>query len=422
MESPLLQPDGRFRPLDGVRATAALLIIGFHSVAFNELGVPGGPGGHSLSLAHRFLAQCWIGVDLFFVLSGFLIGRILFLQLQDGRIGFRAFYVRRAFRIFPPYYVMLTLSLFVVAPMSRFAGLYGGASWDTLLRRIPANYLYLNNYLFGLTLDNAMAWSWSLCVEEHFYLLCPALLVLLFRWRKSAARVAVLATLVLVPLSLRALAFARDPQMIPMVLYLESHTHADGLLVGVLIAYLHVFQRGTISAWSARMGPLAWLGALGCFAAVFAAGGTLSRGFFPVVVQFFALAVGGGLVLLNVIYGGGLLARLLSYGWWQPLARYSYGMYLVHPFAIVWLCSVWPGGPQMVLHSVNHLALFVMLAVGLSFGVAALLYLVVERPMIEYGVRLSQPYLTAVAPGGAYRPGHKSATAEVAGLSAELPR
>lgn len=414
--------DGRFLPLDGVRAAAALLVVGFHCVAVARLCAPPTFLTARLGPVHRLLEQCWLGVDLFFVLSGFLIGRILLTQLAQGGISFRAFYIRRAFRIFPPYYLVLTCTLILFAPLASFAPLFGHTPWGTLVQRSPLNFLYLNNYVLGPTFDNAMPWSWSLCVEEHFYLLCPAFLAVLFMRCTPRKRLVGLAVLAVAPCLLRLAAFVRDAHMIPLGLYLRSHTHADGLLIGVLVAYLHIFRRDALLGFSRRFGWVGWLGAFICFAAVVVAGGTLARGFFPVVMQFLVLAVGGGLLIVNVTHRADAVAGVLARRVWQPIARYSYGMYLVNPFVIAGLLAIWPGGPQAVLLSLGHLGAILALATGLTIGVAAVLFHGVERRLIARGVRLSRPYLRVPAHEALERQLRSTSMPGVGGLSEAAPR
>src|SRR5262249_56225241 len=129
----------------------------------------------------HFVLSLWFGLDVFFVLSGFLIGRILFRQLQRGGLSFRAFYVRRFFRVFPVYYLVLTVSVFGFSRIQEWGVLYGGVPWQESLARSWANYLYVSNYVYGMQYPNPLSWGWSLCVEEHFYLATPLMLPLLFR-------------------------------------------------------------------------------------------------------------------------------------------------------------------------------------------------------------------------------------------------
>ena len=162
----------RIPELDGLRGLAILLVLVFHYIT--QEGVQ--PAGSVPALLQRIVIMGWTGVDLFFVLSGFLIGGIL-MDVRNSPSYFKTFYCRRFFRIVPIYYLWILTYIAVV-------GLAGG-----LLTRlsnsgvrppldlgIASHFLFLQNIvpvtLFGI----AGAWFghlWSLAVEEQFYLVAP---------------------------------------------------------------------------------------------------------------------------------------------------------------------------------------------------------------------------------------------------------
>jgi peptidoglycan/LPS O-acetylase OafA/YrhL len=162
----------RVPELDGLRGVAILLVILCHYVGEAEhapLGVWG----------HRFLSGFtagWTGVDLFFVLSGFLIGGIL-LKARDAPHYFQVFYMRRVFRILPIYYVWtLLFAVFVVVAMEFFPGQSMVSVHD--LGRVPVQLAFLQNIFVG-TPRFVWVWfgvTWSLAVEEQFYLVAPPLI------------------------------------------------------------------------------------------------------------------------------------------------------------------------------------------------------------------------------------------------------
>jgi peptidoglycan/LPS O-acetylase OafA/YrhL len=392
------QPDHR-APLDGLRAIAALLIVLFHCAvwlplkpAFRELP----PGVLSL------FRQCWIGVDLFFVLSGFLIGQILWLQLRQGGVNFKAFYIRRIFRTFPLYYVVLTASVFLFSRADLWRVLYSGQPWAATLAGSWANYLYVSNYTYGMFVPNALSWGWSLCIEEHFYLVFPAALAMLFRQARGWVRPLVLATLALVPLLCRAIAYVRGPDSAVFNwLYPGSHTHSDGLVVGVLIAYAYVFHLRGCTTWVTRLGPLTWIMGLACLGAVFRWGGLFQPGVFPTVLQFFVLAIGTGLLLLNGLFLGNWVSRFLGSPRWVPLARLSYSLYLVHLFVVIGVLGRWPIYSRNATAAIIAAVVFTAVVLLLSFAASALLFLAVERPMLTLGARLSRRHSP---PAAAARP------------------
>jgi peptidoglycan/LPS O-acetylase OafA/YrhL len=377
------QPRGRFDALDGLRAAGVLLVLFYHCAL--TVGLASSPSG----LVPCFMAGGWIGVDLFFVLSGFLIGRILLERLARGSIRFRAFYLRRAFRIFPAYYVVLTLSLLVFSRLELFRALSGGAAWPDLARRSVANYLYFSNYAYGREIPNVFSWGWSLCVEEHFYLLLPAFLAVLFGTVPGRRRGFILAATALLPLAFRAAAFARDPgRLVVDGPYYQSHAHADGLLLGVLIAYAFVHERSALARAVDRAGNGVWLAGLACLASAYAWGGLRRPGFFPFVLQLLALAVGGGLLVVNAVAADNAATRFLARPAWRPVARLSYGMYLVHPFVIFWVYALLPGVAGRAAGSTVFLLLYAAASFAAAFAAAFVLFFAVERPLVALGARL----------------------------------
>src|SRR5262245_27014673 len=259
--------------LDGMRGISCAIVVFCHCAlwlppalrdSFRELP-PAVP---------RFILSLWFGLDVFFVLSGFLIGRILFRQLQRGGLSFRAFYTRRFFRVFPVYYLVLTVSVFWFSRFDAWAILYGGVPWRESLARSWANYLYVSNYVYGMQYPNPMTWGWSLCVEEHFYLATPLLLSVLFRVTKEPVRWMFLAALALVPMAFRWSMYTHEPGLIPFKwVHPMTHTHADGLVLGVLCAYAVVFHRERVAGWFKRLGSATWVLGLACYAAVMVWGG-----------------------------------------------------------------------------------------------------------------------------------------------------
>jgi len=152
----------RMPELDTIRGIAVLLVLFFHGFGF-RYGVQGLSGFPKLFVAATLPG--WMGVNLFFVLSGFLITGIL-LDTKPKAGYYRSFYTRRALRILPLYYGVLLL----LAVLTRTGWVNRQASWAFL----ALSFFYLSNVtgLFGVPMQYGVLWS--LAVEEHFYLLWPA--------------------------------------------------------------------------------------------------------------------------------------------------------------------------------------------------------------------------------------------------------
>jgi peptidoglycan/LPS O-acetylase OafA/YrhL len=157
-------------------------------------------------------------VDLFFVLSGFLVSSLIFKEhLQRGCFDWKRFIIRRGFKIYPAFFVMLGVTLLINAATGR--GLPGG-------RLLLGECLFAQNYI-----GRVWGQTWSLAVEEHFYLMLPALLLFIpFRFIPSFFSVVAVACLAM-RLRLWNVPFERDIHFTP------THLRIDSLLFGVVIAY-----------------------------------------------------------------------------------------------------------------------------------------------------------------------------------------
>jgi len=150
--------------LDGVRGIAVLMVIVFHAFWFNQFYF-----GESVKEVMRFAILGQTGVDLFFVLSGFLITRIL-LATKGKKYQIRNFYIRRLLRIFPLYYMCLIIFFLVIPLLSNdFSGINNIFSfhfWSYILYLQGFTFTFLNQF-------NGPVHFWSLAVEEHFYIFWP---------------------------------------------------------------------------------------------------------------------------------------------------------------------------------------------------------------------------------------------------------
>jgi peptidoglycan/LPS O-acetylase OafA/YrhL len=209
----------RNQSLDVLRCVAILLVLGFH-----------------LPYYHVWATAGWIGVDLFFVLSGFLISGLLFREFQStGAIDFRRFVLRRAMKIWPPFYVLLattaTILFFTQRPFP-----IGG---------VLANAFFVQNYFFWPSKWH-LAWmghSWSLGVEEHFYLLLPILLIGLMALRKRSTDPFKSIPHLFILIAALCLAFRcllQPPGVYRIVA--PSHMRMDSLFAGVTLGYLYYFR------------------------------------------------------------------------------------------------------------------------------------------------------------------------------------
>jgi peptidoglycan/LPS O-acetylase OafA/YrhL len=216
-------PTRRIPQLDFLRGAAILLVLGHHRIAM--------PAGMLSGVAHFWYMIGWTGVDLFFVLSGYLVGGLLLDELKKkGSIRLGRFLIRRSFKIWPLYYLYLILSTVVRSQRGH----------ETLLETVHnlwPNYLHIQNYF-----DTPLRHTWSLGVEEHFYISLPLILCLLIYCspapRENLRGYLWFAALVVVlcPIA-RGFAYWRCPEETTYIQW-ATHFRIDSLIIGVTLAYL----------------------------------------------------------------------------------------------------------------------------------------------------------------------------------------
>jgi peptidoglycan/LPS O-acetylase OafA/YrhL len=355
--------------LDGLRGCAILAVLLLH---FTAAPVAGGLAG----MVKQAFSVGWMGVDLFFVLSGFLITGIL-ADARDTPHRFRDFYVRRALRILPLYYGFVLL-LFVVPP------LLGARAYTTPLADQLPYWLYLQN-LRPLTNGAAdfAAHLWSLAIEEQFYLVWPLLVFTLSR--RGALRMCV--ALVLGALAYRvACVFTVDDLR---RVYFLTPGRVDGLALGGAIAMVARGPGGP--AWLRRRAP----GVLAASLAVLGGAALHPSGFNPagaymVSVGYTALACCFGAVLVLALDARpSFLTRLLSGRVPRFFGRYSYGLYVVHLPLIVLgrLAGVSPDAFAGTAWELAGLLGYVALMGAVSIVVALASWNLYEKPFLELKAR-----------------------------------
>lgn len=371
-------PAGRIPELDGLRGLAILLVILCHYVG-NAKDAPLG------NWPHRFLAAFtvgWSGVDLFFVLSGFLIGGIL-LDAREAPHYFKAFYLRRVHRILPIYYSWTALyGLIVLAALTFNAGRTSLTAHDLL--QLPIHFLFLQNMHSGLP-HFAWIWfavTWSLAVEEQFYLLAPPLI----RFLSSRHILLVLvATMAAAPVfRLLVFRFIGDPVLATF----PMPGRADSLALGILLAM--GWRRPEFQRFLASHRELLQLTVFILLVGVLALCWWLAH-----PVSYVTLSIGytwlalffGGLLLLAVSQTSSWPARLLRLAWLRALGTISYCVYIIHDtINLLAHRVILHGDPE--IYNLSGVGV-TLLALGLTFGIAALSWRYFEKPLIRRGHRYS---------------------------------
>ena len=359
-------PRYQLRGLDGIRALAALAVLVYH-VAPNWL-----PGG-------------FLGVDVFFVLSGFLITALLTREQRlTGRIDVRAFWLRRFRRLVPA----VTLTVLVTVPLAAVVNrdfLVG--IWYQVLGTLTYTYNWVNVAFGGSYFDRTnpqfLANMWTLAVEQQFYLVWP-LILLLALLIPTRHRWLVPAVLALASVSEMAVLKAGGGNLTRI--YEGTDTHAFGLMLGATLALLfplalentpHYLDRST-----ARLrGLAAWVGMVGVFVSFLMLHDSDPFTYPWGVLAVSVLTIGIIQACLEEVSGvsgpGQILVELLSWRPLQWLGVRSYSLYLWHWPVFMLVNSLWRGLPQW--------AALVVIAV-VSILAASLSYKYVENPMRRNGL------------------------------------
>ncbi|WP_205962751.1 acyltransferase family protein [Pararobbsia silviterrae] len=295
---------GRRIELDFVRGIAILAVMLDHFVS-----VPSGwTALDAFDTAFRALGL--EGVNLFFTLSGFLVGGLLLRQLaQQGTIDAGRFIVRRIFKIWPAYYALLLFHLVA-----------GRHPADTFFWQ---NMLHVQNYL-----GTSITQTWSLAIEEHFYLLLPPLLLLAARCRiGSSALIKALLAVCAVVLAVRCVVVYQGALHAAAV---YTQYRIDSLLAGVILAALYWLKPRTYAAFAARPLTLAAIVALTAAWIAFAH----RRPVWDESIGYTIQAIGFCALIVLVSEHSARIARSRVYRGVAWLGVYSYGIYLWHSLAL----------------------------------------------------------------------------------------
>lgn len=384
-----------YAPIDGIRGLSIILVLFYHIFLVYDKS----SATHTVAsmLDQLGLGWAWAfngdkGVDVFFVMSGFLISGILLRQYQKlGHLNLKNFYIRRYLRLTPAYYFMLIIYWLLAAPNSE---------------NIWANFLYVSNFIDYQ--HQAAGWTWSLAVEEQFYFIYPLILLAVLRWTKSPGWI--LLGLFVLSFVVNAFIVLSDAQLSTTpfsqiytnhdyfnhyftVLYDNLYTRFGGLVVGCLAAYMmHFYQDKLKSVMNSPIGiVMTWL-SIAIIICLMA---------FPIflprydnfswlhltydIANHTLFAVGVGVLILAMILQQHAVARACSWFFslnvWYPIATLSYSLYLIH---LVVMVIVIPAMMQQTGFSMGEVLLYGgLLSSLISFLIATFMYVFIEKPVMN---------------------------------------
>lgn len=358
--------------LDGMRGIAVLSVLAFHFAwEFPEVG--------QLAIqVKRVFWTGWIGVDLFFVLSGFLITRGL-VAPSSKPLGTRMkmFWMRRVLRIFPLYYAFVIVGSIIGAALGHW--IPG-----------PAYWLYMQNYVLAFDPEE-LRWTahfWSLAIEEQFYFVWPVVALVTPKKKLVSLTLALIVACIVVRAGFTLKSHVWDPLTTVKFVYRATFTRADGLLMGALVATLQRESSHPIAhVWRRLRFPLfvlTGLATLGLYVVAKGLNGydrrVISAGYF-LLATFFASAV--SLCADGEI--GPRVKSLLSSKVLVSCGKVSYGMYIFH-WPILVLAVPWLKRTQEGMAEPMQLALnlgFMVGAIVLVWGFAQVSFRYFESPFLK---------------------------------------
>ena len=391
--SPGVPGSAYYLPLDGLRAIAVIMVF------FQHYGA-----------GRAFLfGWGWTGVDIFFVLSGFLITGILYdSQLKINR--YRDFYIRRTLRIFPLYYFVWVVILLLL-PVAHWQWNWRWALWPAYLGNYarffflhqPGDPYRFDRLTFGAPVSTWFGYPfhlyighfWSLCVEEQFYLLWP-FVIYQVRRRETLIKLC-LAIIVLSPILRAILSVTLSTQLLHMELFYRSlPTRFDALLIGALIA---LSLRGPEQAivrrvrrplliWSAVLFVGLYIAATKALALPFEGSASNWIGVFGfTLIDIFAAAL-----ILECIHPSSMLGAALSWSPLRALGTISYGFYVYHDlFHDLYADLAHRIAPNQTW------PMTLLLAFSGTLLIASLSYRLLERPLLNLKNRFTAQVHTAPA-------------------------
>lgn len=359
-----------FQDLDLLRLLAALMIVALHGYEgwCNQYGFPGSftTGDYkSLTftgrLADHFIRNMSFGVDLFFMISGFLITYLLFREKeQTGKIYLGKFYMRRILRIWPLYYLLVAVGPLLV-------------TWAKQVHEPDyfSTALFINNFSTIRTGLWTYPYShfWSICIEEHFYLVWPLVIALVTR--KTA--VPVFSAVIALSILFRAYAFYNLAYPW-MTLFAHTFSRMDILALGSLFGYLHYVNPKHISV--PRI-PLMLMYGLLVFLLV---NDTLTayENIFDATVKKFFYCIVAGIAMHRFVFRKDGKTVSAKPGIFHYFGKISYGIYMYHNVIIMIIIQQF-----MIPYGNGNLYLYLLIYLSSTLLVSVISYECIERPFLR---------------------------------------
>ena len=355
----------KYRPeIDGLRAIAVISVIIYH---LNENWLPGG----------------FLGVDIFFVISGFLITGIIITEIQQNSFSFKQFYTRRIKRIYPAFITVMALVSFIASAIFIYN------DFNKLRKTIELAIAFLSNFYLGLTQgyfdlsanENPALHIWSLAVEEQYYLIFPLILILAykkFREVKELFIITLILFFILLSTSFIPASFYKEVLHQPNIYYL-SNLRFPELLVGSLLAIYHCSNKIQLSTQVSNI--LAILSTLLLFSCLFLMNNDIA--FIPGVTLILPCIFTA--LIIHTTSQNNIIKLCLSNKAIVFIGKISYSLYLYH-WIFIALAYYITGEKQ-----INNQSIAIVTVLTIIFSVLS--YYLIEQPIRKSKLTFKQSFL-----------------------------
>lgn len=375
--------------LNGLRAFAILLILVLHlwealESKFVDVNF----------VVERLLNSCHSAIEIFYALSGYLIyGGLMSARTKDKPIDFKKFYINRTLRIFPAYYffIFITYSalLFQKLHIENTASFPNKENAILLLEQnlslFPYDLLYLCNYV-----KTIHPHTWSLAVEEQFYLLLPLLCYFVLFKLSDSKRIKVIFGLWLLPILFRAFTvLVIQPTDLGFTIFNPFHTRFDSLLSGIiifeLIHYHNLIERFGFDKTKRQVLFLVISLIILFFAHLIQREEDV---ILSALLQYDLLYIGYGLLFVLALQKTGVVNKFFKMRFFTPIAKVSYGMYLWQ--YIFGIAAVAPLTKNLkVIGPLDFIKIYIVMVFAIFVG-AVFMYILIEHPFLYFKEKLSR--------------------------------
>lgn len=375
-----------FKDLDVLRCLSVFCVVISHGYEawIGWIGFPGflstEKDVHEASfigeLVSRLIGNLRFGVDLFFLISGFLITYLLLKEKERfGKISVRKFIIRRSLRIWPLYYLIVITAPLLIVFLNSIR-----LQW---MQPLPdpnyfMYYLFLGNFDILLTKQWMFPFShlWSVCVEEHFYIIWP-FIIAFFNIKHLKY---VFAAFITVCLATRIYYFICCPDLAPLAIYLNTLSRIDIIILGAIAAYIH-FKKPIQLSVSKPIRILLFLVIISCFCIDYVYS---FNSWFSVTIKEYLFCLCSGFLMLNFLFNDNKLIHFKKKGILHYLGKISFGIYIYHNIilGIIMDNVVARYGADKI-----NFGLFLILFVGATLFISVISWEFFEKQILKFKSR-----------------------------------